>query len=83
MSKKLAENPDHLVLDVKFVGVLHETEESARLLARSLQATAERLGLPTQCVLSDMNQPLGKTVGNLVEVKEAIEALEGQGESRL
>ncbi|MGC6447289.1 MAG: thymidine phosphorylase [Rubripirellula sp.] len=84
LSKKLAENPDHLVLDVKFGrGSFMKTEESARLLARSLQATAERLGLPTQCVLSDMNQPLGKTVGNLVEVKEAIEALEGQGESRL
>ena len=84
LSKKLAENPDHLVLDVKFgKGSFMKTEESARLLTRSLLATSEKLGLLTQCVISDMNQPLGKTVGNLVEVGEAIQALEGHGEPRL
>lgn len=84
LSKKLAENPSKLLLDVKFgTGAFMNTAEQAHALAASLVSTGERLGVETDCVITDMNQPLGRRVGNLVEVEEAIEALEGNGESRL
>lgn len=84
LSKKLAENPSKLLLDVKFgTGAFMNTAEQAHALATSLVSTGQRLGVETDCVITDMNQPLGRCVGNLVEVEEAIEALEGNGESRL
>jgi len=80
MSKKLAESLDALVLDVKFgSGAFMKTLEDARALARSLVETGKRMGMRTTALLTDMNQPLGRMAGNLVEVHEAIAALEGRG----
>ncbi len=84
MSKKLAEGLDALVLDVKFgSGAFMKTVESARELAQSMVDTGRRMGVPTTSLLTDMNQPLGRQVGNAVEVNEAVAALEGNGPSDL
>ena len=84
LSKKLAENPRSLLLDVKCgAGAFMKKKEDAILLAQSLVKTGHQLGVPTECVLSDMSQPLGKSVGNLVEINEALEALSGNADSRL
>jgi pyrimidine-nucleoside phosphorylase len=80
MSKKLAEGIDALVLDVKFgSGAFMKTEPQARALAESLVATGRRMGVATCALLTDMNQPLGRLVGNAVEVDEAVAALQGEG----
>lgn len=80
MSKKLAEGLDALVLDVKFgSGAFMKTADLARKLAESMVATGHRMNVPTTAVLTDMNQPLGRMVGNAVEVNESIAALEGNG----
>ena len=80
MSKKLAEGLDALVLDVKFgSGAFMKTAELARELARSMVNTGMRMGVRTTAVLTDMNQPLGRMVGNAVEVDESVAVLEGRG----
>jgi pyrimidine-nucleoside phosphorylase len=80
MSKKLAEGLDALVLDVKFgSGAFMKTEGLARQLANSLVATGKRMGVRTTALLTDMNQPLGRMVGNAVEVDESVALLEGNG----
>ena len=80
MSKKLAEGLDALVLDVKAgSGAFMKTPDDARALAQSLVATGERMGLRTSAMITDMNQPLGRMIGNAVEVNEAVEALQGHG----
>ncbi len=80
MSKKLAEGLDALVLDVKFgSGAFMKTEALARELAESLVNTGKRMGVATTALLTDMNQPLGRMVGNAVEVDETLAALEGNG----
>ena len=84
LSKKLAENPDHLILDVKVgSGAFMKDQASAEALAECLVKTGTHLGVPTDCVLTGMDQPLGRCVGNLLEVHESIEALSGGGEARL
>jgi pyrimidine-nucleoside phosphorylase len=84
MSKKLSEGLDALVLDVKVgSGAFMKTLESARKLADSLIETGERLNVTTRAVLTDMNQPLGRMIGNAVEVDETIAALDGQGPADL
>ena len=78
MSKKLAESLDALVLDVKFgSGAFMKTLEGARTLARSLVDTGQRMGVRTTALVTDMNQPLGRMAGNLVEVHEAMACLKG------
>ena len=80
MSKKLAEGLDALVLDVKFgSGAFMKTESQARELAESLVNTGHRMGVATTALLTNMNQPLGRMVGNAVEVNETVAALEGNG----
>lgn len=80
MSKKLAEGLDALVLDVKFgTGAFMKTADQAKQLAQSMVATGQRMNVATTALLTDMNQPLGRMVGNAVEVNESVAALEGHG----
>ncbi|MEZ6123424.1 MAG: thymidine phosphorylase [Planctomycetaceae bacterium] len=80
MSKKLAESPDALVLDVKFgSGAFMKTKENARRLAMSLVQTGQQMGVKTIALLTDMNQPLGRMCGNAVEIQESIDILKGAG----
>lgn len=84
MSKKLAEGLQSLVLDVKFgSGAFMKTHGQAQLLARSLVDTGKRVGVRTSALLTDMNQPLGRMVGNAVEVQESIDTLKGTGPADL
>ncbi len=80
LSKKLAAGLDALVLDVKVGrGAFMGDIESARALGLRLTATARRLGLPAVALLTDMESPLGRTVGNALEVAETIDVLKGAG----
>jgi pyrimidine-nucleoside phosphorylase len=80
LSKKLAAGLDGLVLDVKVGrGAFMRNIESARALGERLLATAHRLGLPADAVLTDMESPLGRAVGNALEVSEAVDVLSGEG----
>ncbi|HEX4948204.1 MAG TPA: thymidine phosphorylase, partial [Blastocatellia bacterium] len=78
LSKKLAEGIDGLVLDVKFGnGAFMKTVEDARELAQMLVKASRAMGKRTVALLTNMNQPLGRWVGNAVETMEAIEVLRG------
>ncbi|KAA3608990.1 MAG: thymidine phosphorylase [Planctomycetota bacterium] len=84
LSKKLVEGLDHLVLDVKYgSGAFMPDRESAQELADSLVRVGSGAGVKTRAVLSSMEQPLGREVGNALEVKEAIECLQGGGPADL
>jgi pyrimidine-nucleoside phosphorylase len=80
MSKKLAVGPSHLVLDVKVgSGAFMKTEADARRLAETMVGIGEDAGVRTRAVLSSMEQPLGRTVGNALELAEAVDILRGEG----
>jgi pyrimidine-nucleoside phosphorylase len=81
LSKKAAEGIDGLVLDVKYgSGAFMKNLHDAKLLSKNLCFIGKKLGKKVVSVLSDMNQPLGKYVGNSLEVLESIEALKGNTE---
>ncbi|MEO7723327.1 MAG: thymidine phosphorylase [Chthoniobacterales bacterium] len=80
MSKKLAENLDRLVLDVKFgSGAFMKTRAEAEQLAAAMTTVGEQMGVQISHLLSVMDAPLGRTVGNALEVAEAFETLHGRG----
>ncbi|WP_082940270.1 thymidine phosphorylase [Mycolicibacterium peregrinum] len=82
MSKKLAEGARSLVLDVKVGrGAFLKTEAESRELAATMVDLGNANGVPTRALLTDMNCPLGRTVGNSVEVAESLEVLAGGGPS--
>ena len=79
LSKKLAAGLGGLVMDVKFgSGAFAAAFDDAVALAESLVTVAEGAGLPTVALLTDMNQVLGRTAGNALEVKESIDLLTGR-----
>jgi pyrimidine-nucleoside phosphorylase len=80
MSKKLAESPDRLVLDVKFGrGAFMQKRADALKLANAMVAVGRGAGVETHALLKPMDQPLGRTVGNALEVAECVEVLHGGG----
>lgn len=84
LSKKIAEGIDCLVLDVKWgSGAFMKTLDQAQTLARSLVAVGGQLGIKVDAVISDMNQPLGKMIGNGVEIDECVDLLQGNGPADL
>lgn len=79
LSKKLAAGLQGLVMDVKFgTGAFMEKYEDAKALAESIVSVANGAGLPTVGLLTDMNQVLGRTAGNAVEVVEAVQYLQNR-----
>jgi pyrimidine-nucleoside phosphorylase len=84
MSKKLAESLDRLVLDVKYgSGAFMQTEQDAKALAASMIAVGKEMGVEVSAVLNPMHEPLGRAVGNSLEVIESLETLEGGGPADL
>ncbi|MEQ1854360.1 MAG: thymidine phosphorylase, partial [Chthoniobacteraceae bacterium] len=80
MSKKLAESLDRLVLDVKFgSGAFMRTRPDAESLSAALCSVGKECGVQTHALLTPMDEPLGHTAGNALEVWESVETLQGRG----
>ncbi len=79
LSKKLAEDLDALVLDVKFgVAAFMPTRAKARDLAKAMVALGNECGVNTRALLTNMNTPLGRAAGNWLEVRESVACLENK-----
>lgn len=79
LSKKLAEGTQSLILDVKVGnGAFMKNRAQARKLGKTITQVATKMGLPCRAILTDMNQPLGSTVGNALEMAESIAVLRNQ-----
>lgn len=77
MSKKLAENLDALILDVKFgAAAFMQTKDQARNLAQAMVALGNECGVNTRALITEMNAPLGRAAGNWLEVKESVACLD-------
>lgn len=84
MSKKMAETLDRLVLDVKYgSGAFMKTREEAVVLANGMIAVGREMGVEVTAILNEMSEPTGRTVGNALEVIEALECLDGGGPADL
>ncbi|MGI9240958.1 MAG: thymidine phosphorylase, partial [Verrucomicrobiales bacterium] len=84
MSKKLAESLDSLVLDVKFgTGAFMKTRDDAESLAEAMREVGVQMGVNTSYLLTPMDEPLGRCVGNALEIVEAIDTLRGNGPTDL
>ena len=80
LSKKVAEGIDALVLDVKWgSGAFMKTLDRAQALAKELVNVGNQLGVNTSAMITDMNQPLGRMIGNAVEIDESVDILQGEG----
>ena len=80
MSRKLAENLDRLVLDVKFgSGAFMKMKKDAEQLAATMMSVGHSMGVKMSHLLSPMDEPLGRAVGNALEVAECVETLQGGG----
>ncbi len=84
MSKKLALNADCLLLDVKWgSGAFMKTPEDAEKLGRLMEKVGQSAGKKCRAIVTDMNTPLGCCIGNSLEVREAVELLQGKVKGRL
>lgn len=84
MSKKIASGAEAIVLDVKIgSGAFMKTVEDARVLARMMVDIGTRLNRKTIAMITDMDQPLGREIGNANEIRESIEVLRGTGDKEL
>ncbi len=80
LSKKIAAGIAGLVLDVKCGnGAFMSNFAAAKKLADTLALIGKKIGLPVQALITDMNQPLGRAIGNSLEIRQAIEVLQGNG----
>ena len=80
LSKKVAEGSDGLVFDVKYgSGAFMKTKDDAQSLAESLVGTAKAMGKKATALITNMESPLGKKIGNFLEIEETIECLQGTG----
>lgn len=84
MSKKLATNTNCLVLDVKYgSGAFMKNKSDAEKLAKLMEKVGKSAGKKCKAVVTDMDSPLGRNIGNALEVREAVEILQGRSKGKL